>query len=92
MKQTSLLGKPEPIVTKVKMPLQAADASRIVPITCWEWCKNCLPEMHPSHSGVYRTCKTVGCKCYPVSGVCEWADPPLPSAPPKPRTSAWSDY
>jgi hypothetical protein len=90
MDQMDLLN--DGIVTKVKMAPQAADATRRSGYTCWNWCKDLAPEMHPSKYGVYRLCKSVGCKCFPVSEVCEWLNPPLPQAPPKPKSSGWSDF
>jgi hypothetical protein len=92
MKQTSLLGKPEPIVTNVKMPIQAADASRKIGLTCWDRCDHCGLELHGKAPKVYRLCKRVGCKCYHLSEICEWVEPPLPGPPVKPQASSWNDY
>jgi hypothetical protein len=97
MRQGDLFGGSDPVVTKVKWPVQPADATRRTGFTCWGWCKSCEPEvlsqnLAPVALRIYRLCSRIGSKCYPGSEVCEWADPPLPGPPVKPKTSSWDDY
>jgi hypothetical protein len=92
MEQMDLFEDGKPIVTKVKMAPRAADASRKIGLTCWDRCDHCGLELQGRAPKVYKLCKRVGCKCYPVSEICEWVEPPLPGPPEKPRDTGWSDF
>lgn len=92
MGQLDIFGDEGPMVTDVKMPAQAADRNRYLDLTCWDHCKHCAPEMLGNSRKVYRLCKTVGCKCYPSSKVCEWSDLFDHAKPVKPQSPGWEDF
>ena len=76
-------------VWEVTQPIQAADATRSISLTCWESCSHCNPELHSRKRHVYRMCDRIGSECFSTSKICEWSDL---FDEVKPMSSGWEDY